>query len=34
MAERKAHERFKTTSTGDLSVVYDVNPTDPHVRRY
>jgi len=34
MAERKARERFKRTSTSELSVVYDVNPTDPHVRRY
>jgi hypothetical protein len=33
-AERKAHERFKGTSTDELSVVYEVNPTDPHARRY
>ncbi len=33
-AERKAREQFKGGATTDVSVVYEVDPTAPHVGRY
>ena len=34
MAERKASELFKGAATGDVKVVYEVDPTAPHAGRY